>query len=309
MTKFISFLKAQKKVILLTSLVAVTFYYLLVLLAAHTIYHDHRNRLSNIMEPLFPYPVAIVNRQVITLKRFRLEINARQTWANQHSLPFNQQDTEKQVMQQLVNRTLYQATLKAHNITITDTDVQAQLDKIYNQSGGQAKFQAFLKQNYGSEVDIPQFTQWTRELLAESGVQYQLLTQATVRHILFAVPSDANSDQAEKIRLKAVEVQNQIADVSKFADFAKQYSEDEASRDNGGQLGTTGRSNDLPVYSTDFENALFTLPVGQVSAPVRSQYGWHLILIEKRTGSIDESLAKYTTELRQQYQVHVWLGF
>lgn len=302
------FWQERKKAILRIALVLTLLYFLCVLIAAHTIYHDRQNRFSHAMENLFPYPAAVVDHQVITLKRFRLEVSAREIWGEKHSLTVSQQETEKEVTQQLVDRTLYITALKAHNITISDADVQQRLSQIYQQSGGEAKFQVFLSQNYGQQVNIAQFTQWTRELLAEAGVQYQLLTQATVSHILFAVPANATPDQIEAIRQKALSVRSQITDVSKFGDFAKQYSEDQASRDKGGSLGTTGRSSDQPVYSADFENAIFTLPVGQISQPVRSPYGWHLILVQKREGNIDESLSQYTNELRHTYQVRSWLG-
>src|SRR5690606_17774115 len=58
-----------------------------------------------------------------------------------------------------------------------------------------------------------------------------------------------------------------------FAELAKEISQDPGSASNGGDLGFAGPG----VYDPEFENALYALKKDEVSAPVRSAYGWHLI--------------------------------
>jgi len=69
-----------------------------------------------------------------------------------------------------------------------------------------------------------------------------------------------------------------VADPSKFADLAKQESTDKTSGAKGGDLGKFGQGRMVP----DFERVAFSLKPGQLSAPVKTQYGWHLILVTDR---------------------------
>jgi peptidyl-prolyl cis-trans isomerase C len=69
-----------------------------------------------------------------------------------------------------------------------------------------------------------------------------------------------------------------VADPSKFADLAKQESVDKTSGAKGGDLGKFGQGRMVP----EFERVAFSLKPGQLSDPVKTQYGWHLILVSER---------------------------
>ena len=97
------------------------------------------------------------------------------------------------------------------------------------------------------------------------------------RHILIKVAADASpeDDQKAKDQAKAV-----LAKAKKGEDFSKlaaQYSED-SSKDSGGDLGYFGRGRMVKP----FEEAAFALKAGQISDPVRSQFGYHIIKVEAR---------------------------
>lgn len=77
---------------------------------------------------------------------------------------------------------------------------------------------------------------------------------------------------------KAKEIFEQIAHGADFAEMARKHSGDPGSKTNGGSLGYFGKGRMVP----EFEAAAFQLKVGEVSLPVKSKFGWHLIKVEDR---------------------------
>jgi len=92
-------------------------------------------------------------------------------------------------------------------------------------------------------------------------------TQIKASHILVK-----DEDTAKKLRAELA------ADPSKFADKAKELSIDKTSGAKGGDLGKFGQGRMVP----EFERAAFALKPGQMSEPVKTQYGWHIILVSER---------------------------
>ncbi|MBC2381105.1 peptidylprolyl isomerase [Pseudomonas sp. WS 5106] len=97
-----------------------------------------------------------------------------------------------------------------------------------------------------------------------------LAEQRRAAHILIEVNDKVTDAQA---KAKIEEIQARLAKGEKFEALAKEFSQDPGSASNGGDLGFAGPG----VYDPDFETALYALNKDQVSAPVRSTFGWHLI--------------------------------
>ncbi|HBR06526.1 MAG TPA: peptidylprolyl isomerase [Desulfovibrio sp.] len=98
------------------------------------------------------------------------------------------------------------------------------------------------------------------------------------RHILLTVDPAAGPAEAEKAEASIRALAAKLKSGSDFADLARRYSQD-TSAENGGDLGWFGRG----VMVKSFEDAAFALKKGEVSDPVRSEFGWHLIqLVDRR---------------------------
>lgn len=97
-----------------------------------------------------------------------------------------------------------------------------------------------------------------------------LSEQRRAAHILIEVNDKLNDEQA---KAKIEEVQQRLAKGEDFAALAKEYSQDPGSSNKGGDLGYAGKG----VYDPAFEEALYALNKDQVSQPVRTDFGWHLI--------------------------------
>ncbi len=103
----------------------------------------------------------------------------------------------------------------------------------------------------------------------------QIMTQTEARHILLktnALFSDVDA-KAELLKLR-----KEIENGASFATLAKKYSQDPGSALKGGDLGWVDPGDLVPP----FENAMNDLKPGQLSQPVQTQYGWHLIQVMAR---------------------------
>jgi peptidyl-prolyl cis-trans isomerase C len=109
--------------------------------------------------------------------------------------------------------------------------------------------------------------------------------QIKARHILIRfkgspVPlkKDAKELTEEEALAKAQDIRKKLVDGEDFATLAKAESDDAGSGANGGDLGTFGHGRMVPA----FETVAFTIPVGELSEPVKSQFGYHIIKVESR---------------------------
>ena len=92
----------------------------------------------------------------------------------------------------------------------------------------------------------------------------------------------------EEALQKTQDLRAKIVAGAKFADLAKTESDDTGSGADGGSLGTFGHGAMVP----EFEKAAFSLPVGEISQPVKTQFGYHLILVESRNAKpFEQALA------------------
>ena len=97
------------------------------------------------------------------------------------------------------------------------------------------------------------------------------------RHILIrAAPGDDKASKAAEDKIKAV-----IARLNKGEDFAKvatEVTEDPSGKANGGDLGFFTKDQMVP----EFADTAFSLEPGKISAPVKTQFGWHVIKVEEK---------------------------
>lgn len=92
------------------------------------------------------------------------------------------------------------------------------------------------------------------------------MPRASARHILVASQQECE------------DLKNQIAGGADFAALAKQHSKCPSGA-RGGELGSFGPGQMVP----EFDRVVFSNPVGEVSEPVQTQFGWHLVEVTQRT--------------------------
>ena len=148
--------------------------------------------------------------------------------------------------------------------------------------------------NMASRIDI------TDEEISNYYLQHQKNyvsepEQRKVRHILIQVNDGADDSAA---RAKAEQLANQIKNGASFAALAKKNSDDMTSAQQGGDLGLITRG----MMDKAFDQAAFSLNRGELSQPVRSRFGYHLILVDEILPAKVKSLAEAKPEIRKELQ-------
>ncbi|MBT3242019.1 MAG: hypothetical protein HN352_02640 [Bacteroidetes bacterium] len=170
----------------------------------------------------------------------------------------------------------------------TDTDLKEALDLFVN-------FKLKVKEAHALGFDTTQ--QFIRELernrkeiakpyLLDQTVNEELLEEAYQRsleeirssHILVGVKMDAPPSDTLRAYQKAMKIRNRLLAGESFDAVAREVSEDPSAQTNGGDLGY------YTVFQLvyPFENAVYNTPVGSVSHPVRTQFGYHVIKVTER---------------------------
>ena len=115
-----------------------------------------------------------------------------------------------------------------------------------------------------------------REYYDENLETFKIPKTVEARHILLKVNQDAVPETVEKTKDRALHIFKLAKEGKNFAELAKQYSEG-PTRDNGGYLGTFKKEDMVKPFA---EKA-FSLKAGEISEPVRTRFGWHIIKVEK----------------------------
>jgi len=143
---------------------------------------------------------------------------------------------------------------------------------------------------------IAAYTARAQEIYATTKSKYAIPEQVRAAHILVkSRPAEADTQKrVEEVRAKAVAGAN-------FNALAREYSDDPSVTSNGGELGFF----DAKAMDPAFAAAAFALKTkGEISAPVKSAFGWHIILFEDRRTAgyrtFDEVKPQILAELRQR---------
>ena len=149
------------------------------------------------------------------------------------------------------------------------------------------KFVQELK-GYQKQLAKPYLTDKTvTEKLVKEAYE-RSLKDVNASHILLKVGPDALPKDTLKVYNKIMDVRKQALK-GDFAELAKKYSEDPSAKENGGDLGWF--SSMRMVYP--FETAAFTTPVGEISAPVRTRFGYHILKVNGEREALGEISAAH----------------
>jgi parvulin-like peptidyl-prolyl isomerase len=188
----------------------------------------------------------------------------------------------------LGERRLITEAAKQASLSVTAEEVEKVLQNEYSRAGGEDNYATslrtegismdFVKHKTNETLLINKYLAQVSNNAATKAVSVPSQT-ATVRHILLLTQGKAETDKSE-IRKKAEELLRRAKSGEDFAQLARQYSEDPGSKDQGGLYENFKRG----VMVKSFEEAAFSIPVGEIGEIVETQYGYHIIKVIGRSG-------------------------
>jgi foldase protein PrsA len=223
-----------------------------------------------------------------------------------------------EIVNYLVEQQLVLNGADKQKITVSDANVQTQLQQIAAQYGGTQKMYAAAKT---AGMDPAQLKTYVKNSLLGQKLYQQVIGKSTpteaqmqayykankaqfdqaatrtVRHVLVKTHADA-------VKVRALLAANDTT--ANWAKVAKKYSIDTGTKNSGGSLGPIK----VGQMVKPFNNAAFSLKLNTISAPVKSQYGWHVIEVTAITpaqkSTYASAKAKIKSTLTSQAQTKMW---
>jgi len=250
---------------------------------------------------------AVVEGEIVLLSDVVLAANAlaAQERINPNTDPEKYKDLLKKSSESMIEQLVIIKMAEADSVEVLDKDVERaldrQIDTIISQAGGKEAAEQALgrkisdfKRSYRDDMKGKLLAEkYTNSLTANISVTRgevinfyntykdsigSFPTLYKTRHILLEIkPSEFSLEEA---LLKTKKIREEIINGLPFENAAKQYSEDPGSKDSGGNLGYVPRG----TFVQEFDQVAFTLDIGILSEPIKTQFGYHLIEVLKRSG-------------------------
>lgn len=264
---------------------------------------DDAKKDENTTEKLPDNAVALVNGETLSKDQYKDEM------AFYASYLASSQGAKNQVVGMMIKDKLVFDDAEKNNIKVSDKEVSDQfmqtVDNIEKQNGKGAFDEMLEDYNLTAE----QFKEVIKKDILYTKHQEWFLKNNPVSDEDVEKSYEENKDQFKKVdadhilvedEKTAKEVKEKLDNGADFAELAKEYSKDTGNADKGGALGEFKKADMVPQFS---EKA-FSMKEGEISDPVETQFGWHIIKLNKINESLtdeDKQVLRKTLE-DQKYE-------
>ncbi len=176
-----------------------------------------------------------------------------------------------------------------------------EIEKFYNENKENYKtdervvvqYLRFSGEDYKDKIKVTE-----NELIQyyeENADKYNIEAKVEARHILIRTDQTMDKDKIEEKRKQALKIYEMaIAEDSKFEEIAKKYSEGPSSS-NGGYLGQFAKDDMVASFS----KKAFSMEPGEISKPVKTKFGWHIIKVINKIKPAKKSFADVKEKIRE----------
>ncbi len=227
-----------------------------------------------------------------------------------------------QARTRVIEKTIFEAELDKYRTKATDADVQARIDEITSllkeqgesleellkaQGIEQEKFRSDVREQIAAmkmveaiEGSVEPTQKEIAKYLEDNKAELARPEQIKTSHILIGYPDEATTvtaEQKQEARAKAAEVLAKVKAGGDFAELAKEFSSC-PSAPQGGDLGYSDREAGLVE---EFKDAAWELKEGEVtSAPVETQFGYHIIKVTDKKPATEATLETVGTQIKMR---------
>ncbi len=205
----------------------------------------------------------------------------------------------QQALEVIIMKKIIKMETDKQDLQISKEDIDKEVKEMAEQYGGEETFNQMMSM-YGYDIDD-----------IKEDMEMNLMIEALIKPRINISPEEmqeyfdnnkeefATEEQVEVNHILvetediAAEVKGKLDDGADFAELAKEYSTDESTKDFGGALGAVKRGEMV----TEFENAAFSMEEGGISEPVNTQFGYHIIQVEKRIAAQDADFERSKAEI------------
>ncbi len=209
----------------------------------------------------------------------------------------------------ILQEVVYQEAVRK-KIDVTDQEVDQYIETMKRQFTSEEEFEKALA---GARVTIPLLKEETRKnlmgvKLEEWAVDNLQIDDKETADYYEKNKADLDKDAVKvshilvKTEEEAKEVIRELEEKKEFGSLAKKYSLDTFTKDKGGDLGWYSRGKLLK----EVEEAAFSLSPGQISDPVKSEYGYHIIRLEEKKAASEQTLEDHKERIKSTLQQAKW---
>lgn len=235
---------------------------------------------------------ALVNGQPIYMADYEREVR-------QYQADMGETDITRArgwILEWMITEVLIEQAATTAGIVISDADVDAQMQQIIAENGGEEAFQAKLAARGETYEDA-----WHKQ-------RREMIVAAMNQHISDSVPEVAEQVHARHILVdtqeEAERILAQLHAGADFAALAQAYSQDANTRDSGGDLGFFPRG--LLLTAPEVEEVAFALQPGQFSGVFTSPLGYHIVQVVERDPA--RPIGPDDRRLLQERALQEWVG-
>jgi len=203
---------------------------------------------------------------------------------------FASEEGKKQLLDKLVDIELVAAAAQRDGM-LNDVEVKKLIENYTKQVLFVAYLQKKLKETV-QEIDEAA----AKAYFDEHPDEFVQGEQVKASHILIKVAEDADDATVAAAKKKIEDLYKKAKAGADFAELAKANSDDPGTKNRGGSLGFFARGRMVP----EFDEAAFGLDVGQISEPVRSKFGFHIIKVEDRKAEQKKTFEEVKTMLMRK---------